>query len=315
MKTEKAQIFLPDGSAIQAAAPMIVSASRATDIPAFYSEWFFNRLDAGYVRWINPYNGKGSFVSFANLRFIVFWSKNPEPILPYLSILQERGIGYYFQYTLNDYQSEGYEPNLPGLERRISTFKRLVDVSGPDSAVWRFDPLLLTNKVGIDELLSRISAISERLNGYTDRFVFSFADISSYAKVARNLQTQGVRYREWTEDDMLRFAMGLKDLRLGMALSTCAERIDLSEFSISHNRCIDPELIIRRSPQLQNEVIWLHPDKGQRKLCGCIASKDIGQYNTCPHGCVYCYANTSPAIAASNHQRHINQPTKDSIIY
>ena len=124
------EILNESGEHVKALAPMIVSASRATDIPTFFSPWFFDRLDKGYCVWKNPYNGKDSFVSFANTRFIVFWSKNPAPLLPYLPKLTERGIGFYIQYSLNDYEQECLEPNVPRLADRIDTFKRVVDAYG-----------------------------------------------------------------------------------------------------------------------------------------------------------------------------------------
>lgn len=163
---------------VKALAPMIVSASRATDIPAFFAPWFFDRLDKGYCVWKNPYNGKDSYVSFANTRFIIFWSKNPAPLIPYLPKLKERGIGFYLQYTLNDYEQEGLEPNVPRLSDRIDTLKHIVDSYGLGSVVWRFDPLILTDKIGIQELLEKIQHIVLELNGYTERLVFSFADIA-----------------------------------------------------------------------------------------------------------------------------------------
>ena len=123
------------GERVKALAPMIVSASRATDIPAFFSPWFFDRLDKGYCIWRNPYNGKDSYVSFANTRFIVFWSKNPAPMLPLLPRLKDKGIGFYAQYTLNNYENEGLEINVPKLDARIDTFKKIVDGYGVGSAV------------------------------------------------------------------------------------------------------------------------------------------------------------------------------------
>ena len=126
---------------------MIISASRATDIPAFYSRWFFDRLKVGYARWRNPYNGKDTYVSFDKTRFIVFWSKNPALIIQSLHLLKERNIGCYFQFTLNDYDAEGLEPNVPPIEQRIETFKLLVDTLGTGSVVWRFDPLILTDRI------------------------------------------------------------------------------------------------------------------------------------------------------------------------
>lgn len=279
---------------------MIVSASRATDIPAFFSPWFFDRLDKGYCVWKNPYNGKDSYVSFAKTRFIVFWSKNPTSLLPYLPRLKERGLGFYIQYSLNDYEEEGLEPNVPKLTDRIDTFKHIVDTYGLGSVVWRFDPLILTDKIRIGELLEKIQRCAQELIGYTEKLVFSFADIAGYKKVGPNLQRAGVNYREWTERSMLEFADGLHKLNLPFKLATCAEPINLSIYGIEHNHCINPELISRLAPDDPLLQMWLFgasKDPGQRKACGCILSKDIGQYNTCSHGCLYCYATNTPASA------------------
>ena len=314
MKTEKIKLTLQDGNTVEAQAPMIVSASRATDIPAFYSQWFFERLREGYVRWRNPYNGKDSYVSFDKTRFIVFWSKNPAPIIPFLPLLRQHNISCYFQFTLNDYDIEKLEPNVPLLTKRIETFKQIVDILGKGSVIWRFDPLILTDKISIDDLLDKIENIANQLTGYIEKFVFSFADISTYKKVGRNLSAAGINYREWTESEMLDFAQRLSALNLGLELATCAEKIDLSKIGINHNRCIDSDLICRLAPDLQNEVSLLKTDKGQRILCGCLASKDIGAYNTCPHGCAYCYANTSTDSARQNYLRYKQFPHNDSII-
>ncbi len=314
MKTEKIKLSLPNGRTVDAQAPMIVSASRATDIPAFYSRWFFDRLREGYARWRNPYSGKDSYVSFDRTRFIVFWSKNPAPIIKYLPLLKERKIGCYFQFTLNDYEAEGLEPNLPSLNQRIETFKQTANLLGVGSVVWRFDPLVLTDMISADDLLRKIENIAGKLKGYAEKLVFSFADISTYKKVGRNLSAAGINYREWTESEMLNFARQLSDLNLELELATCAEKIDLSQFGISHNRCIDPDLIIRLAPDLHSEISGIKADKGQRPLCGCVTSKDIGAYNTCPHGCAYCYANSSPFSAHQNYLRHQQNPNDDSII-
>lgn len=297
------------GIDVEAIAPIIVSASRATDIPAFYADWFFNRLDEGYLMWRNPFNGKDSYVSMANMRFVVFWSKNPKPLIPYLPILQEKGIGFYIQFTLNDYDAEQLEPGVPRLAERINTFKRIVDEYGAGSVVWRFDPLLLTDKISPELLLHRIAAIAEQLKGYTEKLVFSFADIAGYRSVARNLRAASIDFREWDTETMLTFARRLADMRLPFRLATCAEAIDLEEFGIEHNRCIDPELIARRAPddaELQSFLQRAKSDSGQRKLCGCILSKDIGAYNTCPHLCRYCYANYSQQMVMTNFRKHTN---------
>ena len=315
MAHKKIVIRNEQGIDVEAIAPVIVSASRATDIPAFYADWFFNRLDKGYASWRNPFNGKDSYVSFANTRFVVFWSKNPKPLIPYLLILQEKGIGFYIQFTLNDYDAEQLEPGVPRLAERIDTFKRIVDKYGLGSVVWRFDPLILSDKISPELLLHRISAIAEQLKGYTEKLVFSFADIAGYRSVAQNLSAAGINYKEWDTETMLTFAHRLADMRLSFRLATCAEAIDLEEFGIEHNRCIDQELIARRSQddtELQTFLQRAKPDSGQRKLCGCILSKDIGAYNTCPHLCRYCYANYSPQTVMNNFRKHTN--SSESII-
>ena len=320
MKHQTISMHDDSGAEVTAQAPLIISASRATDIPAFYADWFFRRLEKGYVRWRNPFSGQDSYVSFGNTRFIVFWSKNPAPLLPYLPILKERGIGCYIQYTLNDYEAEGLEPNVPPLSQRIETFRRAVEALGRGAVVWRFDPLVLTYKINIDTLLEKIAHIANALTGYTEKLVFSFADIESYKKVSRNLRQSGINYREWDEESMRESAARLSTLNRNnwnLELATCAERIDLSEYGIGHNRCIDPELISRLAPDdeiLQNFLYNAKTDIGQRKACGCILSKDIGAYNTCPHGCLYCYANTSSASALSNYKKSIANPLTDSII-
>ncbi|MBD5272086.1 MAG: DUF1848 domain-containing protein [Bacteroides sp.] len=343
MKQTKIRILKDDGTEVEAFAPVILSVSRATDIPAFYVDWFFNQLARGYCRWRNPFNGVDSYVAFRDVRFIVFWSKNPRPLIPYLDMLKEKGIGGYIQYTLNDYEEDGLEPRVPALSVRIRTFKDLVEKLGVGRVVWRFDPLLLSDKIGIAELLTKIERIGDQLKGYTEKLVFSFADISVYRKVGNNLRNHGVNYREWTETDMIEFAERLSKLNVSKGwnfkLATCGERVDLDQFGITHNRCIDDELITRigwQDEKLMNhlgikvntltpslfgdtdmpeEAIMLddnhyamrgrtHKDSGQRKFCGCINAKDIGQYNTCPHGCLYCYANTSPELALSNYRSH-----------
>ena len=320
MKHQTISMHDDSGAEVTAQAPLIISASRATDIPAFYADWFFRRLEKGHVRWRNPFSGQDSYVSFGNTRFIVFWSKNPAPLLPYLPILKERGIGCYIQYTLNDYEAEGLEPNVPPLSQRIETFRRAVEALGRGAVVWRFDPLILTDKINIDTLLEKIAHIGNALTGYTEKLVFSFADIESYKKVSRNLRQSGINYREWDEESMRESAARLSTLNRNnwnLELATCAERIDLSEYGIGHNRCIDPELISSLAPDdeiLQNSLYNAKTDTGQRKACGCILSKDIGAYNTCPHGCLYCYANTSSASALSNYKKSIANPLTDSII-
>ena len=319
--------------------PIILSASRETDIPAFYADWFVERLREGWCAWKNNYNGVVYRVSFDKVRMIVFWSKNPKPLLERLDEIEELGFRqYYFQFTLNDYVSEGLEPNVPSVAERIDTFKRLADRIGKERVIWRFDPLVLmdgrtvarvsghADTVGssklscltIDMLLDRIGKIGRQLKGYTEKLVFSFIDIASYRKVQRNIAGFGVR--EFSAEEQIQFAKGLAELNkeLGLELATCGELTDLSMYGIKHNKCVDDDLMMRLfhdDVELMNfigaeydmldgwHVKKSKKDKGQRKACGCVASKDIGAYNTCPHLCRYCYANFSDEAVMLNWQR------------
>lgn len=351
MAWNKIKIERENGEFVDAQAPIIVSASRSTDIPAFYADWFFHRLKVGYSAWTNPFNGVKSYISYDKTRFIVFWSKNPKPLLQYIDILKERGIGCYVQYTLNDYEKEGLERGVPSVDERIETFKQLVDRLGKGSVIWRFDPMILTDKISIDDLLKKVEYIGDRLLGYTEKLVFSFADITEYRKVKSNLEKNGINYRVWTENEMLIFAQKLSELnkKWNYELATCGEKIDIDKFGIKHNHCVDDNLMIKLAYKddelmkflgvnikqccmslfdeeiIPSDAIMLpenkyaiknknNKDKGQRQFCGCMSSKDIGEYNTCPHLCEYCYANVSKEVAVRNWKQHKNNPLGESIL-
>lgn len=348
-------VKLDNGEMAKATFPVVVSASRSTDIPAFYADWFFHRLEKGYSAWTNPFNGVKSYVGYADTKFIVFWSKNPRPLLNYLDELKKRGIGCYIQYTLNDYEEEGLERGVRPLAERIETFQLLVERLGKGAVVWRFDPLILTDKIDMDKLLRKIENIGDQLRDYTEKLVFSFADIESYKKVKNNLQRSHINYIEWTKPQMNDFAQRLvalnKSKGWNFELATCGEAADLD--GVQHNHCVDDRLMVRfgyHSPELMKyldaelkdpnysdslfaelepteipeDAITLadgryvvinqnNKDKGQRIACGCMKSKDIGEYNTCPHLCEYCYANTSKESAVRNWQQHKSNPLQDTI--
>ena len=330
---QKTQIQRANGIMAEAQAPVIISASRSTDIPAFYADWFFHRLKVGYSAWTNPFNGVKSFVSYERCRFIVFWSKNPKPLLGHLDELKERDICCYIQFTLNDYEKEGLEKGVPPLEERIDTFKRLVDQLGQGRVIWRFDPLILTDKVSLDDLLQKVENIGDQLSGYTEKLVFSYADIALYKKVKANLETSHVNYADWTTAQMEEFAQRLSELnqKWNYHLATCGEKIDIDRYGIQHNKCVDDDLMIRfahhdkalmdflgvevKESLFGTEIVKKkdNRDKGQRQFCGCIVSKDIGEYNTCPHLCEYCYANTSKEAAVRNWKEHENNRFGETI--
>jgi DNA repair photolyase len=308
------EIQTAEAGTVAAAAPVIVSASRRTDIPAFFAEWFVRRLRAGYIRWANPFSGRAQFVSFAKTRAVVFWTKNPRPLLPSLGELDRRGIGYYFQFTLNDYEAEGLEPCLPPLADRVATFQDLSRAVGKAKLIWRYDPLLLADGLDVPGLVERVARIGRQLHPYTETLVIAFADIERYAKVRTRLRKFGHRCRELTAEEMRAFAARVAEAARGwgVRIATCAEAIDLAAFGIRRNKCVDDDLLERLYPQDAALMAFLGPkadrsrlkDPGQRKACGCILSKDIGLYDTCPHLCRYCYATSSEQAVAAARARH-----------
>lgn len=336
MSWQKKDIKVQNGQTVMAQCPVILSASRATDIPAFYSEWLVNRIKQGYVKWKNPFNGLTSYISFEKARAIIFWSKNPEPLMKHLSFFNDNLPNYYFQYTLNDYSKENLEPNVPELQKRIETFIQLSENIGKEKVIWRFDPLILTDSIGVNELLIRVEKIADQLKNYTRKLVFSFADIENYRKVKNNLNRNGIQHKEFDEKSMNDFSSALKQLNQswGLELATCAEKIPLEFYGISHNKCIDDNLLIELFSHdkalmdflkvkitfgdvfdntIKIEKLKDNKDKGQRYSCGCIVSKDIGEYNTCPHSCTYCYANTNEQIAFDNWKSYDKKNDSETI--
>ncbi len=305
---------------ISAPAPLIVSASRATDIPAFHSDWFFRRLAEGYCVWFNPFSGRKSYISLQRTKAVVFWSKNPAPMLPRVEELDQHGLCYYFQFTLNDYEKECFEPNVPPLEKRLETFRRLAEKLGPERMVWRFDPIILSESITCDEMLTRFQRLGNVLAGYTKKIVISFIYIDRYTKVRNNLRSLAPTCREPHETEMLYLGekMAGAAQKWGMKVYSCCTDVDLAPVGIEKSRCVDPDILLRicRDEELYHFLAGDAPvqnlfgeptlnykalkDKGQRKPCGCVWSKDIGQYNTCPHFCVYCYANNSRKCVERN---------------
>lgn len=340
---DKIQIINDVGEKVNAQTPIIVSASRSTDIPAFYANWFINRIMKGHLVWYNPFNQQPLYVSFENCKVVVFWTKNPKPLIPYLKELDRIGIHYYFQYTLNDYEKELFEPKVPALEKRINIFKELSNLVGKEKVIWRFDPIIVTEQLTPREVLKRIWNIGNQIKGYTDKLVFSFIDINSYRKVQRNLVKESnlfsketIECSELKLEQMNIIADGLTKIRehwgkagWNISLATCAEEITLEKYQIEHNRCIDGELMKQIFAEDKELIYFLNygklpenntlfadefdkiplsaeklKDKGQRKACGCMISKDIGMYNTCSHLCTYCYANTSKETVTKNSKLH-----------
>ena len=257
LKTDRGQITLLSGETVEAMEPVIVSASRSTDIPAFHASWFVERLRAGYCVWYNPFNQKPSYVSFRKTRAIVFWTKNPKPLLRHLDEVDATGIHYYFQYSLNDYDAERFEPNLKPLASRIETFRELSARIGPDRVIWRFDPIIMTPSMGPRDILTKIWNISKAIRGCTNKLVVSFIDVAPYRKVQNNLVSQlscftrdNVLTAEPTLAQINEICEGLAKIRdywhkqgWDLQIATCAEKVDLNKYGIAHNKCVDDDLL------------------------------------------------------------------------
>ena len=286
---------------------MILSVSRRTDIPAFYTEWFMNRIREGYVLVRNPMNyHQVSKVSLTPsvIDCIVFWTKNGAPLLPHMQEIQKQ-YSLYFQYTLNAYGRD-IEPALPALDTKISTFCNLFSVIGAEAVIWRYDPILLTEKNTVEWHIEQFEYIAEALSGKTNTCVFSFIDI--YDKVKNNIKAYDVRACTMEEMDTIAAAFAQIATRYGMSLRTCAEAVDLDKYGIQHGCCIDGELIAK----LTGWNMKAKKDPNQRSECGCLESIDIGQYNTCRHGCRYCYANFNLQSVITFSKQH--DPTSPFLI-
>ena len=296
---------------------MIISASRRTDIPNYYSGWFFNRIKAGYVLVRNPMNA--SQVRKINLSpevvdGIVFWTKNPVPMLERLEELRE--YTYYFQFTLNPYGKD-VEPNLPSKnDLIIPSFRKLSGKIGKERVIWRYDPILFNEKYTMDYHVKYFKALAAKLHAYTEKCTVSFLDF--YRKTERN--TKHLKLIDPPLEQKIELMQKFAEIarEFGLSLDACAEALDLDRFGIKHASCVDKE----RFERLLGAKLIVGKDKNQRPECGCAESIDIGAYNTCKNGCYYCYANYSAkAVIARTYSNHnpsspliIGEPGENDII-
>lgn len=283
---------------------MIISASRRTDIPNYYYEWFTNRLKERFVLVRNPMNH--SQISKIDLSpevvdCIVFWTKNPESMLNRLESLQD--YNYYVQFTVTSYGRD-IEPGVPSKwDKVLEAFKRLSEKIGPEKVIWRYDPILLTKAYSMQYHMEYFEKTAQQLAPFTEKCVFSFMDY--YVSIRTNLKEIGA----WAPDEreQLELSKAFQSIacQYGLLLETCAENIDLSHMGIHHGKCIDPALIER----IAGCPVTCLKDKNQRLECGCIESIDIGTYNTCSNGCRYCYASHSRVTLKQNIENYnVNCP-------
>lgn len=328
---------------------MIISASRRTDIPAFYSDWFYKRIQERFVMVRNPMNL--SQVRKVSLKreavdCIVFWTKNPESMMERLNLIED--YPYYFQFTLNPYGTDdspndqlnltndindlndsicGYncalEPGLPRKSRLIDTFKKLSDRIGQHRVIWRYDPIILNDSsINIAYHEKHFEKLARNLHKHTTKYVISFVDY--YKKIDKTFKTLGIKEIDDIKKKEIAKKLSGIARSYNLKIETCAEEIDLTGMGIGHARCIDPELIASLSGIIENRLsgvgdsihnnsqnpvqntirLNLQKDRNKRKACKCAASVDIGAYNTCAYGCLYCYANYSRELVRRNMMNH-----------
>ena len=278
---------------------MIISASRRTDIPTYYSEWFFNRLREGYVLVRNPMNARQiSRISLSPeaVDGIVFWTKNPVPMLSRLGELEP--YPYYFQFTLTAYGRD-VEPNLPGKNGvLIPAFQELSRMAGRERVVWRYDPIFLSDRYTVEYHCRYFRVLAAKLGEYTEKCTVSFLDF--YRSTARNMRS--LHIREMTAAQQREMMERFSEIagEYGLYIDTCSEAMSLEDLGVSHASCVDRERLERIGRYRLN----VGRDRNQREECGCAASVDIGAYDTCGNGCLYCYATDSPPRAAERVRAH-----------
>lgn len=296
---------------------VILSASRRTDVPAFYSEWLLNRLKEGFVLVRNPYRPHQISRIPLNpeaLDAIVFWTKNAEPLIDKLEAIEAMGYPYYFQYTITPY-GEDVEKYVPDILTSCRVFRKLSERLGSLRTIWRYDPIILNDRYTVKWHSQAFSRICELLRGYTDTCIISFAD--RYAKTDRNAKNLAIGNDVNQLAEAVAWNFSKIASEYGIAVKTCCEAADFSRFGIGHASCIDKD----RLEKICGCALEVKADKNQRKSCGCVESIDVGAYDTCLHGCLYCYATSSFSKAQKNAELHddhspllIGKPTENDKI-
>jgi hypothetical protein len=285
----------------------IVSASRRTDIPALYSRWLLRRIEAGSCEWIAPFGGRLCEVSLRpeDVLALVFWTRNPSPLLPALGDLRSAGYSFYFHFTITGYPRE-VEVRAPPLGAGLRAFRAAAEKVGPEALIWRYDPVLLgTGEFAPARHLERFREIAPQIRGATREVYFSFSDF--YGKTRKNLDAAsietGIAFRDPDRTERREIALRLRDIAAsnGMSLHACCEDalVDPAE-GILKGHCVDIDKVRRLRPDAKEDL----KRRPTRKECGCTESVDIGAYDTCIFGCAYCYATRSRAAALARARHH-----------
>ena len=285
-------------------AARVVSVSRRTDIPAFYTEWFMNRVRDGFCHWMNPFGGQVYRVSLRpeDCLALVFWTRNARPIMRHLDALSAGGHRFYFQYTINGYPRE-IDTHAPPARAAVTALGRLAEMVSPELVMWRYDPVVFSSITPSEYHVRTFESLSAELEGATRRCYLSFID--PYGKTQRNLTRVdrefhlGLRRPDVTEQrELLAQLAPIADAR-GMTLHACCDD-PVPDLGVQKAHCIDSDVIRHLRPDAFRKL----KAAPSRKGCGCVEAVDIGAYDTCTFGCIYCYATNSRKAALARRSRH-----------
>jgi len=279
----------------------VISVSRRTDIPAFYSQWFINRIRKGWISFVHPFSQKEQFVSLSprDVIALVFWSKNYGPLLSFLAELEDRGYYFYFHFTITGLP-RALEPGAPSTEEAISQFRTIASRLSSLHIQWRFDPLVITEETDLSFEIRAFERIAAALEGYTYRCYISFVHL--YQRVIRNFRKMSITFRDPEDNEKIELACRMAEVgkNYGIALYACCNDL-LVNGQVHKAHCIDPEILLQITPH-SIAHLKISPTRPQ---CGCLKSIDIGKYDSCPHGCLYCYANADKSIALKNYYKFL----------
>ena len=275
---------------------MILNTGLRTDIPGFFSEWFYNRIDDGFIYVRNPY-AKNQIYSYRLdpelIDCIIFCTKNPKPMFENLEKIDK--FNQYWHITITPYEKE-IEPNVPPVNEVLESFKYLSKRLGKENVTLRYDPIFINEKYTLEKHIESFEYILNSLSGYTTEAIISFIDL--YEKTKRNFP----QAREVTKDERLK--IGKEFARIGnennIRIKTCVEGTELDKFGIDSSGCMTKEVIERAI----NKNLNIPKQKARNGECYCLLNNDIGEYNTCNHGCLYCYANSNKRLVKRNLKLH-----------
>lgn len=275
---------------------MILNTGLRTDIPGFFSEWFYNRIEEGFVYVRNPYV-KNQIYSYRLdpelIDCIIFCTKNPKPMLENLEKIDK--FNQYWHITITPYEKE-IEPNVPPMNDVLESFKYLSKKLGKENVTLRYDPIFINEKYTLEKHIESFEYIANSLSDYTTEAIISFIDL--YEKTKRNFP----KAREVTKDERLK--LGKEFAQIGkknnITIKTCVEGTELDKFGIDSSGCMTKEVIERAI----NKNLNIPKQKARNGECYCLLNNDIGEYNTCAHGCLYCYANSNKKLVKRNLKLH-----------